>query len=141
MHPRILIPVDDSPTTQHAIETILANSDLLPREFYLLHVVDVQLIRRLVPDIQKTMIYEAAEKAGWRLLEKLAGQFRAAGFEPHLLLELGPPEKSIFKVTEERDIQLLIIGRHPGSGGFRDIMFASVASYVIRSVRCPVLLV
>jgi nucleotide-binding universal stress UspA family protein len=141
MNPRILIPVDDSPTTQNTLEVVLANRDLVPREFYLLHVADVQLIRRLVPDIQKNMIYAAAEKAGWRLLEKLAGQFREAGFKPHPLLELGPPEKSICKVTEERDIQLLIIGRHPGGGGFRDIMFGSVAGYVIRSVRCPVLLV
>jgi nucleotide-binding universal stress UspA family protein len=140
MSPRILIPVDESPTSQHTNDAIIANRALMPAEVYLLHVVDVHLIQRLVPDIQKNMIYEAAEKAGRRLLDRLAGQFREAGFEPQLLLELGTPGASILKVVEELDIQLLIIGRHPGGGGFRDIMFGSVANYVIRSIKCPVLL-
>ncbi len=140
MIPRILIPVDESPTSQHTIDAIIANHELMPRRIYLLHVADVQLIQRLVPDIQKNMIYTAAEKAGQRLLDKLAGRFRDAGFEPQLLLELGAPGPKILKVVEELDIQLLIIGRHPGGGGFRDIMFGSVANYVIRSIKCPVLL-
>ena len=140
MSPRILIPVDESPTSQHTIDAIIANRELMPSKVYLLHVVDVHLIQRLVPDIQKNMIYEASEKAGKRLLDKLAGRFYDAGFEPQLLLELGTPEGAILKVVEELDIQLLIIGRHPGGGGFRDIMFGSVANFVIRSIKCPVLL-
>jgi len=140
MSPRILIPVDESPTSKHTIDAIIANRELMPRKVYLLHVVDVQLIQRLVPDIQRNMIYEASEKAGKRLLDKLAARFYEAGFEPQLLLELGTPGASILKVVEERDIQLLIIGRHPGGGGFRDMMFGSVANYVIRSIKCPVLL-
>ena len=140
MSPRILIPVDESPTSQHTIDAIIANRELMPSRVYLLHVVDVHLIQRLVPDIQKNMIYEASEKAGKRLLDKLAERFYDAGFEPQLLLELGTPEGAILKVVEELDIQLLIIGRHPGGGGFRDIMFGSVANFVIRSIKCPVLL-
>ena len=140
MSPRILIPVDESPTSQHTIDAVIANRELMPHRVYLLHVADVQLIQRLVPDIQKSMIYSAAEKAGHRLLDKLAERFRDAGFEPQLLLELGAPGAAILKVVEELDIQLLIIGRHPGGGGFRDIMFGSVANYVIRSIKCPVLL-
>lgn len=140
MTPRILIPVDDSATTQHTIEAVVANQDLVPRQLLLLHVVDVQLIQRLVPDIQKNMIYDAAERAGQRLLERLARQFRDAGFEPECLLELGAPGDMIVKAARDQEIQLLIIGRHPGGGGVRDIMFGSVANQVIRSVNCPVLL-
>ncbi|MDH3454105.1 MAG: universal stress protein, partial [Desulfuromonadales bacterium] len=119
---------------------VIANKDLMPREILLLHVVDVQLVHRLVPDIQKNMIYDAAEKSGNRILAKLAKPFQDAGFEPKLLLELGTPEAAILKVVEGQDVQLVIIGRHPGGGGFRDIMFGSVASRIIRAVKCPVLL-
>ena len=140
MSPRILIPVDESATSQHTIQAIIANKELVPHEIYLLHVVDVQLIHRLVPDIQKNMIYEAAEKAGRRILEKLAGQFRAAGFKPRLLLELGTPDTAILKVVAEQEIQLLIMGRNPGGGGIRDVMFGSVANDVIRAINCPVLM-
>ena len=140
MTPRILIPVDESSTAQLTINAVIDNKDLMPREILLLHVVDVQLVQRLVPDIQKSMIYDAAEKSGRRILAKLAKPFQEAGFEPKLLLELGTPETAILKVVEKQEIQLVIIGRHPGGGGFRDIMFGSVASHIIRAVKCPVLL-
>ena len=140
MTPRILIPVDESETTQHTIRAVIDNKDLIPREILLLHVVDVHLVQRLIPDIQKNMVYEAAVKSGNRILAKLAEPFQAAGFDPQLLLELGTPEVAILKVVEEQDIQLLIVGRHSGGGGFRDMVFGSVANDLIRAVKCPVLL-
>jgi len=137
---RVLIPVDESKTAQKTIQAVIANQDLMPREIFLLHVVDVHLVHRLVPDIQKSMVYESAEKSGNRILKSLAKPFQDAGFEPKLLLELGTPGIAIQKIVENQNIQLVIIGRHPGGGGLRDIMFGSVASYIIRAVKCPVLL-
>lgn len=135
-----LIPVDDSATTQRMIDTLLANPYFLrEKTFGLLHVVDVQSMQRLVPDIQKGMIYQAAEKAGQRLLEKLSVRFQKAGYIPQLRLEMGAPEKLILKLVEELDIQLLILGRHEG-GGLRDIVFGSVSNVVVHHARCPVLL-
>ena len=141
MSSRILIPVDESLTAQHTIDAIIANKDLLPRQILLLHVVDVHLAQRLVPDIQKQLVYESSEKLGRRVLEQLAKPFREAGFEPQLRLELGTPAEAILKVIEELNIELVIIGRHPGGGGLRDIMFGSVANQVIREVKCPILLI
>ena len=141
MSSRILIPVDESLTAQHTIDAVIANKDLLPRQILLLHVVDVHLAQRLVPDIQKQLVYESSEKLGRRVLEQLAKPFREAGFEPQLRLELGTPAEAILKVIEELNIELVIIGRHPGGGGLRDIMFGSVANQVIREVKCPILLI
>ncbi len=141
MKPTILIPIDESDTAQHTIDAILSNSDLLPKKIILLHVVDVHLVSRLVPDIQQKMVYDAAEKSGARILNKLAKQIIDAGFEPELLLKLGTPSEEIQKIVEEHDIKMVIIGRHPGGGGIRDIMFGSVANNVIRAVKCPVLLI
>lgn len=138
---RILVPVDESETAQRTINAIIDNQELFPREILLLHVVDVHLVQRLVPDIQKKMVYESAEKSGIRILEKLAKPFLEAGFTPKLLLELGTPGEMIQKVIDQQQVQLVIIGRHPGGGGFRDIMFGSVANHVIRAASCPVLLV
>lgn len=137
---RILIPVDESETAQQTIKAVIANKELLPREILLLHVVDVHLAQRLVPDIQKNMVYDSAKKSGNRILEKLAKPFQEAGFEPKQILELGTPEDVLPRVVEEQKVQLVIIGRHPGGGGFRDILFGSVANHVIRTVKCPVLL-
>lgn len=140
MTARVLIPVDESETALQTINAVIANQELIPRKILLLHVVDVHLVQRLVPDDQKKMIYEAAEKSGNRILNNLAKPFQEAGFEPTLILELGTPGAAIVKVIEEQDVQLVIIGRHSGGGGFRDIMFGSVANHVIRVAKCPVLL-
>ena len=140
MTPRVLIPIDESETAQKTIQAVISNQELIPREIFLLHVVDVHLVQRLVPDIQKKMVYETAEKSGKRILEKLAKPFQDAGFEPKLLLELGTPGIEIMKVVEEQNFQLVILGRHPGGGGLRDIMFGSVANYIVHAVKCPVLL-
>ena len=101
---RVLIPIDESETAKKTIQAVISNQELIPREIFLLHVVDVHVVHRLVPDIQKNMIYEAAEKSGKRILEKLAKPFHAAGFEPKLLLELGTPGIEILKVVEEQNI-------------------------------------
>ena len=140
MTPRVLIPVDESETAQKTIQAVIANQEMIPREIFLLHVVDVLLVHRLVPDIQRNMVHEAAKKSGKRILEKLAKPFQEAGFKPELLLELGTPGIEIPKVVAEQNIQLVIIGRHPGGGGFRDIMFGSVANDIVHAVKCPVLL-
>ncbi len=140
MSPRVLIPLNDSETAQNTISAVIANKDLMPHDIILLHVVDVHLVHRLVPDIQKEMVYGASEKAGKRILDRLAEPFLQAGFEPKLLLELGTPAETIIRIVEQQDIQTVILGRHPGSGGFRDILFGSVANTVIRKVKCPVLL-
>ncbi len=140
MTPKVLIPVDKSETTRLTIDAVIANKELMPREILLLHVVDVHLVQRLVPDIQKNMVYEAAEKSGGRILEKLAKPFQDAGFNPTLQLELGTPEEVILRIAREQKIQLVIAGRHPGGGGFRDVMFGSVVNQVVRAVKCPVLL-
>lgn len=141
MSSRILIPVDESLTAQHTIDAVIANKDLIPQEILLLHVVDVHLAQRLVPDIQKQMVYDSSEKLGQRILQQLAKPFREAGFQPQLRLELGTPAEAILKVIKELNIELVIIGRHPGGGGLRDIMFGSVANQVIREVKCPILLI
>ena len=138
---KILIPVDESETSQQTSQAVIDNQELTPEEIILLHVVDIHPIQRVVPDIQKKMVCDAAEKSGNRILEKLAKPFQDAGFAPKLILELGPPGKMILKVVEEQAIQLVIIGRHPGGGGLRDIMFGSVANHVVHTVMCTVLLI
>jgi nucleotide-binding universal stress UspA family protein len=140
MPPRILIPVDESETTQHMLATLLENRDLLTYEFLLLHVVDIHLVHRLVPDIQKHMIYDAAEKSGLRILNNLAGPLREAGLKPVLRLELGTPAACIQKVAEELESELIILGRHLDGGGLSGVMFDSIANQLIRAVKCPVLL-
>ena len=140
MDPKILVPVDGSTTSVRTINAIIEQKERFPKKISLLHVVDVQLAYRMIPDFQLEMVRDNARKAGQALLEKQAEVFRAAGFETELLLELGSPRQEIPKVANEQNFQLLIIGRHAGAGEIRDVLFGSVANYVLHNVKCPVLL-
>jgi nucleotide-binding universal stress UspA family protein len=140
MDPKILVPVDGSATARKTITAIIGQKERFPKKLWLLHVVDVQLAYRMIPDFQLEMVRENARKAGQALLEKQAAILRAAGFETELLLELGSPRQEIPRIANEQGFQLLVIGRHAGTGEIRDVLFGSVANYVLHNVHCPVLL-
>ena len=141
MDAKILIPVDDSPTARRTIERIIEFRERFPRQLTLLHVVDDdKLAYRMIPDFQVEMVREKAKKAGQLHLEGIAEQLRNAGFEPETLLEFGTPRQVIPQIANEQGVGLLVIGRHAGSGEIRDVLFGSVANYVLHNVMCPVLL-
>ncbi len=140
MNPKILIPVDDSPTSSKTIDAVIEQKDRFPKKITLLHVVNDQLAYRMIPDFQIEMVKENAGKAGKIKLEKIATTLQGAGFETELRLEYGAPRRVIPRIANDEDFQLLVIGRNTGSGEIRDVLFGSVANFVLHNVNCPVLL-
>jgi nucleotide-binding universal stress UspA family protein len=140
MNPKILIPVDDSATSQKTVEAVIDQKERFPKRITLLHVVNDQLAYRMIPDFQVEMVRENAGKAGQLQLNRIAEQLQAAGFETDLRLEYGSPRRVIPQVANDEEFQLLVIGRHAGSGEIRDVLFGSVANFVLHNVKCPVLL-
>ena len=142
MDPRILIPVDDSLTAQATIEYVIDQRTRFPRNLSLLYVINQkQLAYRMIPEFQLDMVKENALKAGKKLLEKYNEQLQEAGFSCDLMLETGEPRQVITHIVNDQEFDLLVIGRHEGGGEIRDVLFGSVANYVLHNVRCPVLLV
>ncbi len=141
MIPKILVPVDDSPTAQRTIDTIIELKDRFSNQLTLLYVINNdQLAYRMIPDFQVDMVKENATKAGKLLLDRTDTRLRAAGFTSELILEFGEPRNIIAHIANSQDFQLLVIGRHEGGGEIRDVLFGSVANHVLHNVRCPVLL-
>lgn len=138
--PRILVPIDDSTTCRRTIDQIIQHRKRFPGQITLLHVIDDQLAWRMIPDFQIEMIRENATKAGEELLERKTEKLKAAGFEVIALLEAGSPRQVIPRIANEQNFELLVIGRHAGGGEIRDVLFGSVANYVLHNVNCPVLL-
>ncbi|PLY01587.1 MAG: universal stress protein [Desulfuromonas sp.] len=140
MEPRILIPVNDTPTTRKTMADFIAYWNRFPAHVTLLHVINDQLAYRMIPDFQVEMVRENAEKAARQKLAGLAAQLREAGFNVEERLEFGMPRRVIPRIANEEDFRLLVIGRKAGSGEIRDVVFGSVANYVLHNVTCPVLL-
>jgi nucleotide-binding universal stress UspA family protein len=141
MEPKILVPVNDSPTARATIESIIALKKRFPRTITLLYVINKdQLAYRMIPEFQLEMVRENAQKAGKALLNKYSSKLVEEGFVPEIILELGTPQSVIANVANRDGFNLLVIGRHEGGGEIRDVLFGSVANYVLHNVKCPVLL-
>ena len=141
MDTKILVPVDGSSTAGRTLEKIIALKEHFPRELTLLHVVDVdKLAYRMIPDFQIDMIRENAGKAGQQVLDSRKAILEEAGFAVTALLKTGSPRQTICKVANEEGFQLMVIGRRESTGEIRDVLFGSVANYVLHNVSCPVLL-
>lgn len=141
MKNKILIPVDASTSTDRTLEKIAAQKDRFTEQLTLLHVVDIdKLAYRMIPEFQIDMIKDNAGKAGQQLLNEKAAILRQLGFSIETRLEFGAPRQTICKVANREDFLFLIIGRREATGEIRDVLFGSVANYVLHNVACPVLL-
>lgn len=141
MDTKILIPVDGSHTAGRTIEKILNLKDRFPPQITLLHAVDIdKLAYRMIPDFQVEMVRENARRAGQKILDERAQSLLDAGFDVDGRLEFGSPRQVICRVANEEEFQLLVIGRRESTGEIRDVLFGSVANYVLHNVACPVLL-
>lgn len=141
METKILVPVDGSTTAGRTLEKIVALKEHFPNTLTLLHVVDIdKLAYRMIPDFQIDMVKANAGKAGQAVLDEHVAFIEAAGFSVNSRLEFGPPRQVICGVANEEEFQLLVIGRRESTGEIRDVLFGSVANYVLHNVACPVLL-
>jgi nucleotide-binding universal stress UspA family protein len=141
MIPRILVPIDDSPTAKKTIDSIIKLKDHFSKQLTLLYVINSsQLAYRMIPAFQVDMVKENATKSGRNLLKRADEKLKEAGFTNELMLEFGEPRDIITHTANVQDFQLLVIGRHEGGGEIRDVLFGSVANHVLHNVRCPVLL-
>ena len=141
METKILIPVDGSNTAGRTLEKIVSLKERFPKELTLLHVVDVdKLAYRMIPDFQIDMIRVNAGKAGQQVLEERAKTLEEAGITVEARLEFGSPRQTICRVANEEAFQLMVIGRRESTGEIRDVLFGSIANYVLHNVACPVLL-
>ena len=141
MDPKILVPVNDSATARSTVYSIIQLKERFPRKLTLLYVIDKGLLNyKMIPDIQLDMVRENAEKAGMRLLGKYTTTLEEAGFEVETRIDFGTPQRVISEIAERDEFELIVIGRHERGGQIRNVLFGSVASYVLHNVSCPVLL-
>lgn len=141
MDPKILVPVNDSPTARSTVDTIIRLKDRFPQTLTLLYVIDKGLLTyKMIPDIQLDMVRDNARKGGMTLLDKHCVKLREAGFELETVIDFGTPQRVISEIAERDGFDLIVIGRHERGGQIRNVLFGSVASYVLHNVSCPVLL-
>jgi nucleotide-binding universal stress UspA family protein len=136
----ILIPIDGSDCSMNAVKKGIELAKDLSANVILLCIVDLSPIINnaavgAVIDNEVEVIYK--EDAA----DTLGEAFRAYPYDKAIrLIEEGTPQEVINAIANERKVDLIIMGTH-GRTGLNHLFMGSVAEYVIRHSKIPVMVV
>ncbi len=148
---KILISIDGSQASDHALAKALVFAAPLQAEVLLLTVVEP--LSSYVPEV----MMPTGDWVGWRglpdvelerkilsagqaLLQKAQDTCQAAQIECRTRLETGQPRDVICHVAQEETPDLLVIGSR-GLGSVERLMLGSVSDYVLHHCPVPILVV
>ena len=138
---RILIAVDGSPASQRALEFGASLAAKLNLGVTLLHVVAPVVLPmggggpETFAELQRALQAEATQ-----LLAGLADKARAYGVAVATEQALGEPAVAIHARSEAPDIHLVVMGSR-GQGAVARLLLGSVATQVVHTATCPVVVV
>jgi universal stress protein A len=138
----ILVPVDFSPYSDHAVAYAARLAKKLDASIELLHVVDNPVIAGAwgteiyVPDLTE-LLASVATEAQTRLAVAVAG-LRGQGLTASSTVRQGGPEQTIVEHAGAGHFDLIVMGSH-GRTGLSHAFLGSVAERVLRHAPCAVL--
>jgi nucleotide-binding universal stress UspA family protein len=135
---RILLAVDESKSSQQAIEKIAQQFRCEKGEVRILHVLQPvslsappQTAAGYAPEL------EALAKPAKELLARAAKSLADAGFKTETLLREGDVRETILDTAQEWNADLIVMGSHSHRGA-RRFLLGSVAESVVRHAPCSV---
>ncbi len=134
MFKKILVCLDGSSFSEQVLHYASEEATAASKKLVLLHVAD---IATMLPEPDQV----AAEKAKVKTyLNKKAQPLKEMGIDTECVVIVGHPGPAIVDYSEKSGIDLIAIATH-GRGGMTRIIFGSVAEYVIRNSKLPILLI
>lgn len=146
MYAKILVAVDGSDTSRHAIEKALELAKAFSATLRIVHVVDMSWLP-IGPEIGiDTAVMSAARRGvGENVVSSARDAAQQAGFEAEaVLLETETPvehvAEAIAREAARWPADLVVLGTH-GRRGIQHLMLGSVAERMARLSSAPVLLI
>ena len=143
MYDTILMPVDGSDVSSHALDEGLKLASALGSGVILMYVVDMTIATMPEAELGMSNI-EVMRKSFVEQGEKVvrvAGEAAAAkGVRFETVIAEGDVQDEILGMAEEKKVELIIIGTH-GRRGLNRLLLGSVAESVSKRAHCPVLLI
>lgn len=139
---RVLVPVDFSPMSKHALRAALVMARKSPVEIHLLHVIPEY-------EVHSAFHISLPERGE---IESQAGRWAERAFETYLrgenlgdavlvkAVRYGNPARVVCQYADEVGAAVILIASH-GRSGFERAVFGSVAEKVLRTCRQPVMVV
>ena len=146
MYSKILVAVDESETSRHALQQAIELARKLSASVRMVHVLDMSW-QPIGPEvaIDTAALSEARRGVGEKIIAAARDTAKAAGFEAEAaLIETETPmqqvAQAIAKETAGWGADLVVLGTH-GRRGFQHLMLGSVAEQTVRQSSVPVLLI
>lgn len=140
---KILVAVDFSPCSAHALKSSKLIMGRKPDYICVLHVIDKDFVNKCVESglgsvsqIKKTLFMEAKER-----LKILIQDQNLTADSIEMEVTEGTPFLEINKKAIEKDVDIVIMGTHGTSGDMKTIFFGSTTERVLRFIKRPVLCV
>lgn len=135
---KILLAVDDSPSSREAVDTVAAQFPSKETEILVLHVVEPvamtpppEMAAGYYPELK-----DALEKAK-KWVEGVAGKLREAGFRVSTAVEAGDARSVIVDSAAAWPADLIVVGAH-GHKKLQRFLLGSVSEAVARHAPCSV---
>jgi nucleotide-binding universal stress UspA family protein len=137
----ILVPTDFSTQAEHALDYACTLATKLDATIHLLTVIGVPALG--VPELGAAMaasVLDSMIDDNQVALDRLADQFRDRCKVGDVLLRTGDARDVINQAVTEVGADLIILGTH-GRRGLSRALLGSVAEYIVRTAKVPVLTV
>src|ERR1700716_585502 len=136
MYKKVLLAYDGSVEGRRALREGAKLAQLCRAEVFLLAVVEVSSI--MTPEAGLTIPIELQTEDYTAILNEGTERLKALGFSPTARLEVGDAGQKIAEVAEEIGAHLVVVGHRP-QGPLARWFFGSVGSYLVKRLRCSVL--
>ena len=131
---KIMVCHDGSKDAQNALDQVITMFKPQKPEILLLTVVEGGSDASMVNE----EIFEKARAEGHDFLQKTSKDIARHGFDVDAILAVGDPRKMITEAVGDKKPDILVIAKR-GGGILENISLGSVSAYVVRHVKCPVL--
>jgi nucleotide-binding universal stress UspA family protein len=134
---KILMGVDDSKYAGDILHAIVTQRRAENTEVLVLHVLQPvgppppQMAPGYAPEL------EAERETARALVERIAAELRAAGFQAKTLVGVGDIREGIIDTATDWHADLIVLGSH-GLRGMQRFLLGGVSEFVVRHAQCSV---
>jgi nucleotide-binding universal stress UspA family protein len=138
--PEILVPLDLTPCSREAVHTAIGYAQRLRARILLLHVIDVSLdflnaARADVQRIEQDIRQQATHEFNWAM-----SMFRDSGVRFETMIVEGLPGHKIVNLAQDRNVLLIIMGRHPAPRTW-SLFHRQTVKEVLSKAECEIIVV
>lgn len=142
---KILVPIDFSQNSRHALDFALEFNELIKGEIVLVHVLDLPITQHGYVGLatQANLEVYYGEKIIKKTTDQLTGwseTVSSAGQMVSQVLKFGNPYEAISRTLLEVEADWIIMGSK-GASGLKEVFIGSNAERVVRHAKCPVIVV